>query len=127
MKGAILVGHGSRLSYNKELLTRLSEIFKEYFDGNIIEIGFMEMNTPKIMDAVRSAVKKGADELYIVPVFLAKGVHTTEDIPGEVGGFENGKSTIDVEGKKVKLVYCEPIGPDRRIAEILWDRVKEKY
>ena len=47
MKGAILVGHGSRLSYNKELLIKLSEIFKEYFDGKIIEIGFMEMNTLK--------------------------------------------------------------------------------
>lgn len=127
MKSAILVGHGSRLSYNKELLTKLSDIFKEYFDGNIIEIGFMEMNTPKIMDAVVSAVKKGADELYIIPVFLAKGIHTTEDIPNEVGGFVNGKNVIEVQGKKVKLIYCDPIGPDRRIAEILWDRVREKY
>ncbi|KYC45610.1 MAG: Sirohydrochlorin cobaltochelatase [Candidatus Methanofastidiosum methylothiophilum] len=127
MKGAILVGHGSRLNYNKELLIKLSETFKEYFDGKIIEIGFMEMNTPKIMDAIRSAVKKGADELYIVPVFLAKGIHTTEDIPNEVGGFQSGKSFMDLDGKKVKLIYCEPIGPDRRIAEILWDRVKEKY
>lgn len=126
MKGAILVGHGSRLNYNKELLINLSEIFKEYFDG-VIEVGFMEMNTPKIMDAINNAVKKGADELYIVPVFLAKGVHTTEDIPNEVGGFQDGKSTIDVEGKKVKLFYCDPIGADKRVAEILWDRLKEKY
>jgi sirohydrochlorin cobaltochelatase len=87
----------------------------------------MEMNTPKIMDAVVSAVKKGADELYIIPVFLAKGIHTTEDIPNEVGGFVNGKNVIEVQGKKVKLIYCDPIGPDRRIAEILWDRVREKY
>ncbi len=127
MKGAILVGHGSRLNYNKELVIKISEFFKEYFDGEIIEVGFMEMNTPKIMDAIRSAVEKGADELYIVPVFLAKGVHTTEDIPAEVGGIQDGKATIDVEGKKVKLFYCDPIGPDRRIAEILWDRLKEKY
>ena len=43
------------------------------------------------MDAVRSAVKRGADELYIVPVFLAKASIQQKDIPNEVGGFKTAK------------------------------------
>ncbi len=61
--------------------------------------------------------------IIALPVFLADGAHTKEDIP------EKLKDTFAGEwaeiGKDVKLIYGKPIGVDERIVDILVDRVKE--
>ena len=53
--------------------------------------------------------------------------HLTEDIPGEIG-LEKGETetTMMVDGKRINLRYCEPIGDDDRIAAILADRVRQR-
>ena len=45
--GVILVGHGSRLPYGKDVLSKLATIYKEQTEYPV-EIGFMNMNKPSI-------------------------------------------------------------------------------
>ncbi|WP_456419609.1 sirohydrochlorin nickelochelatase, partial [Methanocaldococcus infernus] len=81
MEALVLVGHGSRLPYSKELLEKLAEKIKEKEVFEIVEIGLMEFNEPTIPQAVKKAIERGAKKIIVVPVFLAHGVHTLRDIP----------------------------------------------
>jgi len=87
----------------------------------------MQLNEPDIKKGIKMLVAKGVDMIYVQPCFLASGIHLTEDIPGEIGlkkGETETKMTVD--GKSVTLRYCEPIGNDERIAQILADRVRAR-
>jgi sirohydrochlorin ferrochelatase len=119
----VLIGHGSKLPYNKEVLEALGRrieirrIFKE------TRVAFMQLNSPSIEEALRTLAKDGMKKIVALPVFLADGAHTTEDIPEKLKiAFEGAWADL---GRDVKLVYAKPIGVDERIVDILLDRVKE--
>ena len=61
-----------------------------------------------------------------VPIFLAHGVHTTEDIPQILGiSREKRSTTIQLNGNDVTLVYAEPLGVDQHVADLSYKRVME--
>ena len=138
MEALVLVGHGSRLPYSKELLVKLAEKVKEKNIFPIVEIGMMEFNEPTIPQAVKKAIEQGAKKIIVVPVFLAHGIHTTRDIPKLLGlideeehehehhhhhhhhhHHEHEKLEIPED---VEIIYREPIGADDRIVDIIVDR-----
>ncbi len=153
MVAVVLVGHGSRLPYNREVVEKIAEYVEEMGDFETVEVGFMEFSKPSIPEAVRRAAESGADKIVVVPVFLAHGVHTKRDIPRmlglepdweeDEGGDEghhhdhghdhdhdhdhHGHDHRDHEPVEVdaEIIYTEPIGADRRIAEIILDRIEE--
>jgi sirohydrochlorin cobaltochelatase len=136
--GVLLVGHGSRLPYGKDVVSQIAEMYKEKED-NLVEVGFMNMSKPSIPEAINILAKKGAVKIVVTPVFLAHGVHTTEDIP-RILGLNNGHDKGEQSGHghshghdhdevkinfKGEIIYTEPLGADRRIAEIIKDRVND--
>ena len=139
--GVLLVGHGSRLPYGKDVVSQIADIYRKNED-NIVEVGFMNMNKPSIPQAINKLAAEGAEKIVVTPVFLAHGVHTTQDIP-RILGLNNGHDKeehdhshghghehshddgsdeeIEFEGE---IIYTEPLGADARIAEIIKDRVE---
>ena len=146
MEALVLVGHGSRLPYSKELLVKLAEKVKERNIFPIVEIGLMEFNEPTIPQAVKKAIEQGAKKIIVVPVFLAHGIHTTRDIPRLLGLIDEEEHEHDHEHshghhhhhhhhhehekleipEDVEIIYREPIGADDRIVDIIIDRAFEK-
>ena len=142
MEALVLVGHGSRLPYSKELLVKLAEKVKERNIFPIVEIGLMEFNEPTIPQAVRKAIEQGAKKIIVVPVFLAHGIHTTRDIPRLLGLIDEEEHEHEHEHSHghhhhhhhhhehekleipdgVEIIYREPIGADDRIVDIIIDR-----
>jgi sirohydrochlorin cobaltochelatase len=138
MEALVLVGHGSRLPYSKELLIKLAEKVKEKNMFPIVEIGLMEFNEPTIPQAVKKAIEQGAKKIIVVPVFLAHGIHTTRDIPKLLGlideeehehshGHHHHHHHHHTDEKleipeDVEIIYREPIGADDRIVDIIIDR-----
>ncbi|WP_456371796.1 sirohydrochlorin nickelochelatase [Methanocaldococcus sp.] len=138
MEALVLVGHGSRLPYSKELLVKLAEKIKEKNIFPIVEIGLMEFNEPTIPQAVKKAIERGAKKIIVVPVFLAHGIHTTRDIPKMLGLIEDDNGHHEEEHhhhhhhhhehekleipEDVEIIYREPIGADDRIVDIIIDR-----
>ena len=119
-KGMLLVGHGSKLPYNQELVEKTASIIKEKNSDYIVKCGFMNMNTPSIKDALEAFRKEPIDVLVVVPLFLAKGVHIEKDIPGEIGipeGTKKGMFTLN--GRSIPLVYADPIGSDPLLADLM--------
>jgi sirohydrochlorin cobaltochelatase len=133
--GVILVGHGSRLPYGKDVLSQLAEIYKKNTDYPV-EIGFMNMNKPSIPSSINKLADMGVNKIVVTPVFLADGVHTTQDIP-RILGLDNGNETVEhghhhdhdheEEEEHVhfhgEIIYTKPLGADSRIVDIIKDRV----
>jgi len=81
----LLVGHGSKLPYSKQLLVDIAEKVKAQNKFENIEIGLMEFNEPSIPTALKKIIADGTKRIIVVPVFLAPGTHTTKDIPTILG------------------------------------------
>lgn len=119
-KGMLLVGHGSKLPYNQELVEKTASLIKEKNRDFIVKCGFMNINTPSIKDSLSEFKKEEIDVLVVVPLFLAKGVHIEKDIPGEIGLPEGAKKgSFTLNGKTVPLVYADPIGSDPLLADLM--------
>ena len=117
--GLILIGHGSKLPHNRENIEKLAETLRERSKFKIIDIAFMIRDTPSIAEAVDALAKRGVLKIVLVPAFLASGVHTTQDIP-ELIGMKEKESQLKKRG--IDLFYGEPLGSDKRIAEILEEK-----
>ena len=120
MKGMLLVGHGSKLPYNKELIETTAKLIAEKTDDYIVKPGFMSLNTPTVEEQLEAFRSEKIDMLVVVPLFLAKGVHINQDIP-EILGLPKGqrRGTFQLNGKAVPLVYANPIGSDPLLAELM--------
>jgi sirohydrochlorin ferrochelatase len=119
-KGMLLVGHGSTMPYNQELVERTAAMIKEQNTDFIVKCGFMNMNTPTIKDSLDEFRHEPIDALVVVPLFLAKGVHIEKDIPGEIGLAEGTKKGVfSLNGRSVPLVYADPIGSDPLLASLM--------
>lgn len=119
-KGMLLVGHGSKLPYNQELVEKTAELIQSKNSDYIVKCGFMNMNKPTIKESMEEFKKEPIETLVIVPLFLAKGVHIEKDIPGEIGLPEGiKKGTFQLNGKSVPLLYADPIGSDPLLAELM--------
>ena len=119
-KGLLLVGHGSKLPYNKELVENTARLITGKYPEFIVKCGFMNMNSPSIEESMAEFQKEAIDVLIIAPLFLAKGVHILKDIPSVIG-IEEGKSkgVFSLNGRTVPLLYADPIGSDPLLAELM--------
>ena len=98
MIGLIILGHGSNLPYYRKVLElhrkRIEEmgIFDEVRTAFVIE-------KPDVFEVIESMI---AENIFIVPLFIAYGQHIEE----LVKSLEQRK----FEGKKIYI--CKPIGED---------------
>ena len=134
--GILLVGHGSRLPYGKDVVSQLAEMYKEN-SNYLVEVGFMNISKPSIPSAINKLAKGGVEKIIVTPVFLAHGVHTKQDIPHILGldnghehshGHDHGHSHEEEEGQEEiefegEIIYTEPLGADTRLVDIIKDRV----
>lgn len=128
--GVLLIGHGSSLPYGREVIYELAQKYKKLSDFPV-EVGFMNVEDPTIRASINTLTKKGVSKIIAVPLFIAHGVHTKQDIVYMLG---LGEPREDAHYKKLKqediefngeIVYIEPFGPDPRIADIIEDRVED--
>jgi len=118
--GLLLVGHGSKLPYNKELIESTAALIARQHPEYLVRPGFMSMNEPSVDEALDAFKKDEIDLLIVVPLFLAKGVHILQDIP-ELLGLPEGakKGTFAHATGAIPLVYADPIGGDPLLADLM--------
>jgi sirohydrochlorin cobalto/nickelchelatase len=125
--GVLVVGHGSKLQFNKDLVVSTAAKMAKMKEFGPVTAAFMQLNEPDIKTGIHTLVSQGVDVIYVQPCFLASGIHLTEDIPGEIGLKKGDRETkMRVDGMDIVLRYCDPIGDDDRIAQILADRVRSR-
>jgi len=124
--GILALGHGSRLPYNKDVISEVADLIAEKYENTVVRIGFMNMDDPTMDEGIKAFEGTGVTTIVAVPLFLAHGVHTTEDIPQILGvSRENRSTTIQLNGNDVTLFYSEPLGADQLIADLAYKRAME--
>ena len=124
--GILALGHGSKHPHNKEVVTGVADLIAKKYKNVVVRTGFMNMNNPTMKEGLDAFKGTGVTTIVAVPIFLAHGVHTMEDIPQILGiSRDSRKTTIKLDGKNVTLIYSEPLGTDELIAEVAFKRAKE--
>ena len=119
----LLIGHGSRLPFNREMADLHAELLRK--KGYKVYTAFNEMSDPSIEVAMATIIDDGAEEIVALPLFVASGVHTERDIPTKLGlqeGYGTGVSTK--YGRKITVHYKEPFGDDPGVTQVLLDKIK---
>ena len=118
--GFLLVGHGSKKPYNKQLIDNTAKIIADKEAGYIVKTGFMEFSEPTIPEALESFKGEDIEMLQVVPLFLARGMHIDRDIP-EILGIEEGghNGTFKLDDKEIPLVFADPIGENELLADLM--------
>lgn len=118
--GLLLIGHGSKLPYNKNLVENTAALIAGKNPEFIVKCGFMNLNSPSIEESMAEFRKEAIDVLVVVPLFLAKGVHILKDIPAAIGLNEGEtRGVFSLNSHTVPLLYADPIGSDPLLAELM--------
>ena len=152
--GILLLSHGSRLDDGEEVIKAYKEMYAEEFPEMPVEYGFMEIREPGIPETIKKLTSENdLDKIIVVPVFVAHGLHTKRDIPALLGiesdyedeghhhhhhdhGHDHGHhhghhhhhhdhddEPVEFDGE---IVLTDPLGVDKRMYEIIKDRVSEQ-
>ncbi len=122
--GLLVVGHGSSMPFNKQLIEDVAQKIAKRMPGAVARTGFMNINRPTIKDGLDSFKGTGVRRIIVFPLFLARGVHTTEDVPRLIG-LKDGQKRISYDG--YDIVYADPLGADDLIAELSCRRISEAF
>lgn len=153
--GILLLSHGSRLDDGEEVIKAYKEMYQEEFPDMPVEYGFMEIRKPGIPETIKKlSTENDLEKIIVVPVFVAHGLHTKRDIPGLLGiesdyegedhhhhhhhghdhdddhdhghhhhhHHDHDDEPVEFDGE---IILTDPLGIDRRMYEIIKDRVSE--
>ena len=152
--GILLLSHGSRLDDGEEVIKAYKEMYAEEFPDIPVEYGFMEIRKPGIPETIKKlSTENDLDKIIVVPVFVAHGLHTKRDIPGLLGiesdyeadehghhhhhdhdhhdhdhghhhhhHHDHDEEPVEFDGE---IVLTDPLGIDKRMYEIIKDRVSQ--
>ena len=148
--GILLLSHGSRLDDGEEVIKAYKEMYAEEFPDMPVEYGFMEIRKPGIPETIKKlSTENDLDKIIVVPVFVAHGLHTKRDIPGLLGiesdyeadehghhhdhhdhdhghhhhhHHDHDEEPVEFDGE---IVLTDPLGIDKRMYEIIKDRVSQ--
>jgi sirohydrochlorin ferrochelatase len=98
MRILIVVAHGSRRAGSNEEVTALAEQLRLRLGGRYAQVmtAFLELAEPSIPVAIDEAVAAGADEVVLLPYFLAAGYHVVEDIPALVAQRREAHPNVEI-------------------------------
>lgn len=103
-RALVLLAHGARDPLWALPLERLREaIAARVAPDTAVSCAFLEFMTPSVSRALDEAAAAGAEEITVVPVFLAAGGHVKRDLPRILEAFAAGHPQL-------KLTLEETLG-----------------
>ncbi len=122
--GVLVLGHGSSLPYNKEVVSAVAEMIGNGDETMVVKTAFLNLDTPTLHEGLKSFEGTGVEKIVALPCFLAPGVHTTQDIPRVLGIKEGeNQTTVELNGGEIELLYAQPLGADSCIANLARERI----
>lgn len=120
----IIVGHGSKLPYNKEVIMENAKRLSKMGIPNVY-YAFNEFDKPTIEEVVDEIAKRDVSEIIVLPLFIAKGDHLINDIPSKIHLTDGAcEGTFEHDGRIVTVKYAEPIGEDPRLTDLFATKIK---
>jgi sirohydrochlorin cobaltochelatase len=73
--------HGARAASWREPFERIVADFRAARPGQRAELAFLERMSPSLPEVIERLAGEGVAAIRVVPLFLAPGSHTREDLP----------------------------------------------
>lgn len=115
---ALLIAHGSRVDAANRDLAGLAEGLRARSVYPIVEIGYLELTQPTIVDGGIACVRQGAKRVLLLPYFLSAGAHATDDL-------ERFRSELAAQFPRVRFILCNPLSLHPLLVDIVIDRLRE--
>jgi sirohydrochlorin cobaltochelatase len=91
----ILFAHGARDPEWANPMRRVQAAIRLRVSDMPVELAFLEFLTPSLPDAVANLVKQGADKIVVMPMFIARGGHLKNDLPGIIEVLRSTYPNVD--------------------------------
>jgi sirohydrochlorin cobaltochelatase len=80
-RGMVLFAHGARDPRWAQPFERLRDSVRAGLPDASVELGFLELMTPRLPELLVRMVGQGITDVTVVPVFLGQGGHVLRDLP----------------------------------------------
>ncbi len=107
----VACAHGTRNATGRRLIAELAREARDLRPGLVTTAAFVDVQPPTVVDVVAQLSSAGRPAV-VVPLLLSGGYHVHVDIAGAVAGAHSA-------------VAARPLGPDRRLVEVLRDRLAD--
>ena len=121
-RALVLLGHGTDLNKNSGgVIYWNAERIREREAYDLVEVGFLDQ-APEIGEVVETAP---AENVVLIPVFIAEGWHTRETIPEDLGlaGEVTVRPTAGSDNKTI--FYGAPVGTHPSMSYLISARARE--
>jgi sirohydrochlorin cobaltochelatase len=116
-RALVLLGHGTDLNKNSGGVIYLNaQRIRECKAYDVVEVGFLDQD-PEISEVVENIE---AENIVLIPVFIAEGWHTRETIPEDLG--LSGEVTVRADKT---IFYGAPVGTHPSMAALIAARARE--
>ncbi|MEA5155485.1 CbiX/SirB N-terminal domain-containing protein [Raineyella sp.] len=112
----VIAAHGTRDPEGARAALALADLVRQVLPDVTVSIGFVELTTPGIADAVATAARD-TPQVVVVPLMLGNGGHVRRDIPEAL---EAGRARVP--GSRV--AYAPHLGPDPALRALTLDRIR---
>lgn len=114
----LLIAHGSRRSEANDDLVELAKLVAGRGEYDLVQVSYLELAPPTILDGGRACVKHGATRILMLPYFLSAGVHVAQDL-------EEARRQLSLEFPAVEVLLCPHLGLHPLMADIVLARLQE--
>jgi sirohydrochlorin ferrochelatase len=114
----LLIAHGSRRPEANQDLVELADLITARNEYDFVEVSYLELAPPTIVEGGRRCVEKGATRVLMLPYFLSAGVHVVMDL-------EANREQLSKEFPQIEFVLCPHLGLHPLMADIVLARLRQ--
>lgn len=114
----LLIAHGSRRSEANDDLVKLATQLSERSEYDVVQVSYLELASPSILDGGRACVAQAVDRILMLPFFLSAGRHVTQDL-------EDARTQLSLEFPAVEVRLCPHLGLHPLMTDIVLARLQE--
>ena len=108
----IAIAHGSRNPEWRKSVERQFELLQTELGTDLLQLAYMELSPPSLMDIVEAAAQHGVIAVRVLPLFLAVEGHVTKDILPLVESVREAVPSVEIE-------VLPPLGQQPMFREML--------
>ena len=114
----LLIAHGSRQDEANADLRHVVEQLRRRGPYAVVEPCFLELAEPDIDAGAGRCVDQGADQVILLPYFLAAGIHVLRDLTA-------ARDRLAQRFRQVDFRLAEPLGRHPKLLDVLAERAAE--
>ena len=91
----ILFAHGARDPEWANPMRRVQAAIRQRVSDMPVELAFLEFLTPNLAEAAAQLVTQGCEKIVVMPMFIARGGHLKNDLPGIIELLRSTYPTVE--------------------------------